>query len=275
MTFSSTNPSPALQPFVRDYLIAHFVFDNNKPVPIKPYAPKPEQGLTFFARGGATMVCPQNGKKEAPPVSVFGQQLTRCNIHLTAEFLMFRVHFRPGVLFRLLKTPVTEFCGAYFDAELVLGRKVLEVSEQLADARGYNEMVEVVESFLMAMVKKANHHVHPVDSVAECLTADPSRFSLDWLASQACLSPRQFNRKFTERMGVGPKLYSRLVRFYCAYLFKEAYPDVDWFTIAIRFDYADYQHLVKDFKQFTNATPNLWLQEEGASPENLLRLYGK
>ena len=52
-------------------------------------------------------------------------------------------------------------------------------------------------------------------------------------------------------------------------------PDIDWFTVAINFGYADYQHLVKDFKLFTQATPNLWIQEEGASPEKLLRLYRK
>jgi transcriptional regulator GlxA family with amidase domain len=136
-------------------------------------------------------------------------------------------------------------------------------------------MVEAVENYLMKMVGQAKPDVHPIDSVANCLTVDPTRFSLDWLANQACLSPRQFNRKFTERMGIGPKLYSRLVRFYSAYLFKEANPDIDWFTIAINFGYADYQHLVKDFKQFTNATPNLWVQEEGTSPEHLLQLHRK
>lgn len=272
MIFSSIKPIPALQPFVRDYLIAHFIFNNEKPIPIKPYAPKPEQGITFFVKGGARMACPQTGATEAPPVSIFGQQVTRCNIHLTAEFLMFRVHFKPGVLFRLLNVPVVEFSGAYFDAELVLGKKMQEVNEQLAGAKSYTEMVAAVENFLLKMVGRAKQDVHSVDHVADCLTAEPSRFSLDWLASQACLSPRQFNRKFTERMGVGPKLYSRLVRFYYAYLFKEAHPHIDWFTVAIHFGYADYQHLVKDFKQFTNATPNLWIQEEGASPEKLLRL---
>jgi hypothetical protein len=128
MTFSSINPSPALQAYVRDYLIAHFIFEKEKPIPIKPYAPKPEQGITFFVKGGATMVSRQTGTKKAPPVSIFGQQIERCDIHLTDEFLMFRVHFKPGVLFRLLNVPVVEFCGAYFDAGLVLGPKVQEAN---------------------------------------------------------------------------------------------------------------------------------------------------
>lgn len=51
MIFSTIAPSPRLQDFVRDYLIAHFRFDLGKPIPHKRYAPKPEQGITFFVRG--------------------------------------------------------------------------------------------------------------------------------------------------------------------------------------------------------------------------------
>jgi hypothetical protein len=103
-----------LEAFVRDYLIAHFIFEKGKPLPVKPYSPKPEQGITFFVKGRATMISPQTGKKEAPPVSVFGQQVSRCNVHLTSEFLMFRIHLQPGVLFRLLNVPVVEDEWFYF-----------------------------------------------------------------------------------------------------------------------------------------------------------------
>ncbi|HET9744437.1 MAG TPA: helix-turn-helix domain-containing protein, partial [Chitinophagaceae bacterium] len=102
--------------------------------------------------------------------------------------------------------------------------------------------------------------------------ANPSRFSLDWLAKEACLCPRQFNRKFTQRMGVGPKLYSRIVRFYKAYEYKEAHPEDDWLTIALLFGYTDYQHMVKDFTQFARVTPNLWINQDNQSPERILQL---
>ena len=84
------------------------------------------------------------------------------------------------------------------------------------------------------------------------------------------LSPRQFNRKFTERIGIGPKLYSRIIRFYRAYKYKEKNPFADWLTVAVQFDYADYQHLVKDFKEFAGATPAIWAYEDNQSPERIL-----
>jgi AraC-like DNA-binding protein len=276
MIFTHITPSPPLQDVVRDYLVAHFLFDNYASIPSKPYAPKPEQGITFFVRGGASMVDPVTGVvRKAPPVTIFGQQMSRCNVNLTPDFLMFRVHFQPGALFRVLNIPLYELTTDYFDAELILGRDVREISERLAGAGGYAEMVRVVEDYLLRSVTRVKREADPVDEATSCLMADPARFSLDWLADQACLSPRQVNRRFTERMGVGPKFYSRLVRFYHAYKYKEANPTFDWLSVAVRFGYTDYQHMAKDFKQFTQATPNTWIQEDGASPEKILNLVSK
>lgn len=272
MIFSSIKPSPGLESLVRDYLVAHFRFDPGKPIPYKRYAPKPEQGITFFVRGHPRIADPLTGEvREAPPVAIFGQQMKRCDVHLAPEFLMFRVHFQPGALFRLLNVPLYEFGEDYFDAELVLDSEVRNVSERLATARSYKEMVEVVEAYLVRSVGRVAQETLPVDRAAAHLAADPLHASLDWLAGQACLSPRQLHRKFIERIGVGPKLYSRLVRFHQAFLYKAAHPAVAWPTLAIEFGYTDYQHMVRDFKQFTNATPTTWLQEDRGSPEHALR----
>jgi hypothetical protein len=43
----------------------------------------------------------------------------------------------------------------------------------------------------------------------------------------------------------------------------------------VLFDYADYQHLVKDFKEFAGATPAIWAYEDNQSPERILKTSGK
>ena len=185
---------------------------------------------------------------------------------------MFRVHFHPGALFRFLRVPLFEFTDYWFDAESVIGREILEVNDRLANCLNYAQMINVVEEYLLNKIKKVKADTHPLDQVASSLFRNPSRFSLDWLARQSCLCQRQFNRKFTERMGVGPKLYSRIVRFYKAYQYKETHPREDWLTIALLFGYADYQHMVKDFKLFAQVTPNLWINQDNQSPERILQL---
>lgn len=271
MRFSYIPPSPHLRHAIRDYLVAHFRFDPETPAPLKPYVPKPEQGITFFVRGRPRMVDPVTGDAhDAPAVALFGQQVLRCNVHLAREFLMLRVHFQPGALFRLCNVPLQEFGTGYFDAEAVLGQDVRDVSDGLATARDYAGMIGLVEAFLTRCIERSQHDVHAVDRVASHLATEPVLPSVDWLAREACLSPRQFNRRFTERMGVGAKLYGRLVRFHRACVFKARHPAVAWTSVALHFGYTDYQHLVRDFRQFANVAPNAWLREERAAPEHVL-----
>jgi AraC-like DNA-binding protein len=205
-------------------------------------------------------------------ISICGQQVSRYNFYLTSEYLMLRVHFHPGALYRLLRIPLTEFTDCWFDAESVISREILEVNGRLANCKHYAHMIAAIEDYLLAKIRKVTTSTHPLDNVASYLFTNPSFFSLDWLAKQSCLCPRQFNRKFTERMGVGPKLYSRIVRFHKAYLYKETHPQDDWLTIALLFGYADYQHMVKDFRQFAQVTPNLWINQDNQSPERILQL---
>src|SRR5690606_15880754 len=196
----------------------------------------------------------------------------RYNFYLSSEYLMLRIHFHPGALYRLLCMPLNEFTDCWFDAGDVINNEIVSINEQLGNCLDYAHMITVVEDYLVKKIKKTSSDTHQLDNIATCLFTNPSRFSLDWLANQSCLCPRQFNRKFTERMGVGPKLYSRVVRFYKAYQYKENNPHEDWLTIALLFGYADYQHLVKDFKEFAQVTPNLWINQDNQSPERILQL---
>jgi hypothetical protein len=206
MIFSHITPKPALRDFVRDYLIAHFRFAHDQPPALKPYAPKPEQGISFFVKGRPKSVNPLTGEVQtASPVTIFGQQHQRFDVHLTSEFLMLRVHFQPGALFRLLGVPLYEFGENYFDAELVLGSEVRDVSERLSTAGSCAEMLVLIEEYLMRRVRRGTHDVHSADRAAVRLTADPRHASLDWLAREACLSPRQFNRKIHRANGGGPE----------------------------------------------------------------------
>lgn len=273
MIYKYIQPSPALQELVRDYLVAHFIFDKNAPLPVKPYAPKPEQGNTFFPRGFVSIEDQCTGAiLQAPRVSIFGQQVSRYNFHLTQEYLMLRVHFHPGGLYRLLGIPLYEFTDQYSDATVVINREVEDVNDRLAECYSYTQMIQIVEAYLISKMRKIKKESFLVDKVAAFMYAEPSKVSLDYLAGQACLSPRQFNRKFTERMGVGPKFYNRIIRFYRAYQYKERNPAANWLTIAFLFDYSDYQHMVKDFKEFAGVTPGIWVNEDNRSPERILNL---
>lgn len=72
-------------------------------------------------------------------------------------------------------------------------------------------------------------------------------------------------------MGVSPKLYSRIIQFDKVMKLKNADPQKSWFGIAIDMGYYDYQHMAKDFKEFTGLTPTEFHNHEQNAPE---RIFG-
>lgn len=144
-------------------------------------------------------------------------------------------------------------------------------------------MTKIVEDFIHYLIKRRNSSLSktnllPIDKVANwMLNANPARIPqqgilLDKLAREACLSPKQFYRNFVERMGISPKTYARIVRLDSAMKLQNAQPHKDWLSIALNCGYYDYQHMVKDFKDFTKETPTQFIQKEDGAPERVLGL---
>ncbi len=87
------------------------------------------------------------------------------------------------------------------------------------------------------------------------------------------IPPRaKFEKRFERQVGITPKYFARICRFYQAYELKDTRQDLDWLSIAVQTGYTDYQHLVKDFKRFAGVTPNRLIQESNHNPERQLKL---
>lgn len=272
MIYQELLPGPALQPFVRNYLLVHL---HDVVFPVKPYPTRIEQALVFFARGHISCYDPlTNTSTKIASNALFGQQVSRLNFHtfMEPDFLMLMVIFQPGAMYRLLGFSSNELTRQFCDAESVINSELQSVNDQIANASNYVEMVERAEEHLLRKLRTIKINAHPIDRIGALLLHNPTPFSLDWLANQANLSPRQFERKFSERIGIGPKLYSRISRFHQTFAYKEKHQAVDWLTVAVQFGYTDYDHLAKDFRQFTNVTPNIILKEYAQRPEIVVNL---
>ncbi len=272
MIYKSFSPGRSLSEFIRNYTIIHFQFPHTTQVPFKQRSPKAEQKIIFYINGSPKIHTPSTGNVQTPPpVSIFSHQVDKRSIELTTEFYAFIIFLKPGVLYRLIRLPMMELLNEYCDAELFLGTEVRVISNQLAAAKSHPEMISAVEQFLLRRFRQAQTK-SPIDEIASCLTADPTFFSLDAISRQACLSSKQFYRKFTERIGISPKLFSRLSRFNLAYQYKITHPGIPWSSVAQELRYTDYHHMEKEFKVFTSLTPREWVMTHLSAPERILGL---
>jgi AraC-like DNA-binding protein len=261
-------PCLEVREFVRLYRIVHFSFDKNSSTPTKAYPPRPEQCLAFYPRDTERVDYVSSGKSaNGIRVVITGQQVEVSSRRVGNDFLILQVVFQSSGLYRLTGIPSFELTNQYLDAELIFGKDVHRVNEKLYHASSYEQFLEIADEFIIELARhrKLKDH-HGVDEVSN-LILHHHWHSLDWFADQSCLSVKQFERKFKERCGIAPKLFARITRFDRAFRMKNKNPELDWLSIALQCGYNDYQHLVRDFKDFTSVTPVEFYRIESKAPE--------
>lgn len=88
--------------------------------------------------------------------------------------------------------------------------------------------------------------------------------SVDDLRRHTGLGNRQLERLFRRHVGVGPKLYARMVRFRSVLMAVRGSTPPRWANVAADFGYADQAHLIRDFQQFAGCTPGALLADASA-----------
>ena len=274
MIFKDSFPTPPPDQIVQLYRLRHFIIPSHIQVQAKPYTPKPENCMVFYLRGFEVTEIIQENKIVTRPRSVISGQFThRINrFSSTKEFLMIQVVFKPGSLYKLTGIPFNEMYNTHVDLEAVFPKEGRIVNERLSNCNDYSEMVVIIECFLNELHSKLKIAERPFEQVFDLLLNANIKYSLQYLASQACLSQRQLERKSYQYLGICPQLFARIVRFNQSYEMRLKNPQLDWLSIAVACGYHDYQHLAKDYKEFTNASPNLLFAAESKALERVLGL---
>jgi AraC-like DNA-binding protein len=178
----------------------------------------------------------------------------------------FTIHFQPSGFHRLFGVLMTELADVALDAHAVIGCTLPSVEQELGDAAGFVERVRVIERRLIALLR--DHGCSdPVACAANRLFATHGILRVSAMAADCGLSTRQFERRFLAEVGVSPKLYARIIRFYAALDGKLRHPDRAWSRIASERDYHDQMHFVHDCRDLTGEAPSRFLSRIQALPE--------
>lgn len=273
MYLNHLQPHAALKSIVREYRVLDFDFGKAEAIPFKAYLPMPEHSLQFFAIDPERIHYPLNPQQSTNgfPVSIVGVQTQTMYRHVPRRFRCVHVVLQPGGLFCLTGVPMQQVADTYLDATLLLGTDVLRVNEQLAAATTSEAMLELVERYLLQLVRRRQVADHPVVRISEAMLHKGIDYGVDYFVKEACLSLRQFDRKFNEMVGVPPGQFLQLVRLMKSFYLRNHSPKESWLTIAASCGYHDYQHMARAYKTYAGCTPQQFYQLECRAPE---RFFG-
>jgi len=247
-------PHPALRHVVNNIMIGQTVNDIQTNLSF-PNPPLPEHSIFFFPYD--IPIVENAFTKQIRTLfacTITGPQTERNILSLGHNHLMIKIGFQPGVLHRLLREPMQRMLQTDYDGEAVFGISVRYTIEAFANAANFNAMKNIADEFMFRHLTKIKKP-YSIDYVIPEIIKSGGTVKIDDLVKKACLSNRQFERAFKERMGVSPKFYSRLVRFAKAWLLKENNPAMTWTQVAYECNYFDQMHLIRDFKVFADTNP--------------------
>jgi AraC-like DNA-binding protein len=94
-----------------------------------------------------------------------------------------------------------------------------------------------------------------IDSMAASVLRKSGRVTVESLARASGVSRQHLARVFRERIGVGPKLYSRLARFQSVLSYSGVRASIDWALAALDMGFADQSHMIAECRRFSGLTP--------------------
>jgi AraC-like DNA-binding protein len=177
------------------------------------------------------------------------------------------VFFRPARAAPFLGVPISDLTDLTVAIDDVWGTAASRLPSELCELDEAARL-DRLESLLCTRLRRRRlpASAFDVEGLATSIVRRRGRVTVNALARAAGVSRQHLTREFRERIGVGPKLYSRLARFQSGLAYAGARERVDWARVAFDMGYADQSHLIAEFRLFSGLTPHVLASREWFHP---------
>jgi AraC-like DNA-binding protein len=271
ITTTEIAPAPVLAPYIRCYTYREF--NTNGVDLIKPWHATHEITIPFFFKDQPRgLNNPHTGQiikgEFLTGVTGLGTQYNG-EMTFNGDYAFFEIIFKPNGFNKLFRIPASEITNFIFGAPDIFDAGVSQLYEKLAETRGITDMAALADTFLLSQFQKRKNiqYKDAITSISNLILKKAGFLNMDQLANDANMSKRNFQRRFTEQVGMSPKLFCNITRFNHAFDLKLRNARLDWNSIAFDCGYFDQTHLIKDFKKFAGNCPTAFLNQTPLTDE--------
>jgi len=206
----------------------------------------------MFHRGNRIFSASDNTLQ--PQAFLCGHEKAYNDLEYSGSIDMICVVFHPIGAKLFFNMPMNELNGLHVDIYDLGDQHLTDLQKTLKDASSDELCVLLIEQFLLNRIRKlTDYNLKRIHSAIKQINLQQTE--INRLAECSCLSPRQFNRIFTEYVGTGPKEFQRIIRFQRALFILQSQPEINMAQLATTCGYYDQPHLIKEFKLFSGYTP--------------------
>jgi AraC-like DNA-binding protein len=260
-TLHSSAPSDALKPFVRAFAQRSGTWPGTG---VSQAAPASLESVIDFEFGDCPTVDYRDGNSER--VHAFGivgpHSHYRADLRFHGKVETFGVFLQPLAMGLLFSVPNRELTDSVYPASDVFDRAGRRLWLMMAEKPSFADRVAIVERYLLDLATRARRPPATI-AVAEYIVKRRGVVRVADLADQTSLSIRHFERRFSQDVGLSPKLFARIARFQAALDTKINEPRAQWLQIAHGLGYYDQMHLIRDFRDLGGNVPTRLISSIG------------
>src|ERR1700730_4586595 len=130
-----------------------------------------------------------------------------------------------------------------------------DLNSQLLEANNEQERITLLTNFLLVRFKQAKTRDTLIEESLRFIHTNIGSIHVKYLLEYLHLSERQFERRFTQTVGISPHLYIRVKRFNEAIRLIKTRQFERLTDVAHALNFSDQSHFIRDFKAFSGMTP--------------------
>lgn len=255
MSISFFEPHSALKPYIQSY--AH--------IQLLPKDTKNPLQFDFYPHGFPALIYNLNKvikvKESGTPnyieaTLMFNGQYDRYSSYECSSAHFVIINFKPFGAYFLLGIPQHHLANTKIEI-LDLFPRMTSLYNQLEDY--HDDIPNIINTLESWLLQKIPFHVDKKlerFQFAEYLIRSHSgRLPISELSEKMGMSISSLEEHFKEKVGLSPKLYSRIVRFNHCMDYIKGKNSKSWSEIVYEFDYFDQIHFIREFKKFYGYTP--------------------
>jgi AraC-like DNA-binding protein len=229
---------------------------DRRPSEAQPILPDGCMEIVFHL-GAPFRRCHPDGRTETQPVRMLVGQMDHPVTVLPSGLVdVVGVRFHPSGAHPLFRFPMSELRN-----ELVPLGDVADLTECL-DGIPIEGRARALDAIFLPRFQNDTAVSDGFDRAVKSVVAREGRVSVDSLSRGLGVSARQLERAFRERVGLGPKRFTRVLRFQSVFR-RASLDERPWAELALECGYYDQAHFIRDFRAFTGQSPAALFQQEG------------
>lgn len=189
---------------------------------------------------------------------VVGQISKFIEVAPTGKTGLLAIRFLPQGIRPFLPCTSRELTDGTFSLSLLFGRKGRELEEKVLYARDNMERIALLETFLLSRLTGNNLPDPLVSASVNYIYQKQGNLKIADLTTAFRISERQLERRFSDAVGLSPKLFSRIIRLQQVFRHAEQGKNHNLTELAYACGYYDQAHFIREFRSFTGQNPGLY-----------------